>query len=140
MGLILKRNFCFDANGRFGTTWMVTVTFKLKVLSHDITAPWLDLEQVRQRLTKHDICSNTPCGPVKSMLVTLHFVITTVKLFAYAQVHNWIRDGDTDGKGDGNNNSSVNRERSMSESDGYAVFAKLYQKSGGEKRSSLFSL
>ena len=72
------------------------------------------------------------------MLVTLHFVITTVKLFTYAQVHNWIRGGDTDGSGDGNNNSS--RERSMSESDGDAVFAKLYQKSGGEKRSSLFSL
>ena len=113
---------------------MVTVTLKLNVLSHDITAPWLDLEQVRQRLTKHDVCSNTACGPVKSMLVTLHFVITTVKLFAYAQVHNWIRVGDTDVNGDGNNNSS--RERSMSESDGGAVFAKLYQKSGGEKRSS----
>ena len=25
MGLILKQNFCFDFNGRFGTTWVVTL-------------------------------------------------------------------------------------------------------------------
>ena len=72
-------------------------------------------------------------GLVKSILVTLHFVLTTFKLFTYAQVHRWIRGGVSDIKGDGNNNNnSCSRERSVSESDGGAVFARMRQKSDGK--------
>ena len=84
------------------------------------------------KVTEHSICSNTPCL-VKSIVVTLHFVLATVKLFTYAQVHRWIRGGVSDIKGDGNNNNnSCSRERSVSESDGDAVFAKMRQKSDGK--------
>ena len=70
---------------------------------------------------------------MKSVVVTLHFVITTMKLFTYAQVHKWIRcgDGNNNGSGDGNNNTG-GRERSISESDGGTMIARLCQKSGGK--------
>ena len=78
---------------------------------------------------------------MQSVLVPLHFVITTMKLFTYAQVHTWIRisGGECNSNGECNNNSSFNnRERSMSESDGDAVFAKICQKSGTERLEALF--
>ena len=77
---------------------------------------------------------------MQSVLVPLHFVITTMKLFTYAQVHTWIRtsSGEWNSNGESNNNSSFNRERSMSESDGDAVFAKMCQKSGTGRLEALF--
>ena len=60
MGLLLKWNFCFDVNGRFATTWMVTLwVFQVSSNPQDKSAEWNLIEKIDDRvclLTRLQTC------------------------------------------------------------------------------------